>query len=264
MLKKLNTWLKIAYFKSKTKSNRIQTHLKDVEKGILSDISKKGVAVIPNFYSDEQCDNIANEIDSLIEKYDHQVRREENNSDNRLYGAEILSDNIKLFHDNEMFEKLCQSYLKTPCTNQYTLAARLDYKEGNLGSGGGWHRDTPFKKQFKSIVYLSDVSEDNGPFEYIIGSHKNESYFNFLNHGIDTSKYRFTEKELEKIDSLKDYQHEKFTAKKGTLILVDTSGIHRGMPIKEGNRYALTNYFIQDFLIHEKSEARKNKLIVKV
>jgi hypothetical protein len=25
--------------------------------------------------------------------------------------------------------------------------------------------------------------------------------------------------------------------------LVDTRGIHRGMPIKTGNRYALTNYF---------------------
>lgn len=263
MLKKLNTWLRITYFKSKTKSNCVKTQLNDEEIKIIGEISDKGVVVIPDFFTNEECSNITSQIDDFIIKHENQVRREENNSDNRLYGAEILSNEINDFHNNKMFQRLCESYLKVSCTNQYTLAARLDYKENNLGSGGGWHRDTPFKKQFKSIVYLSDVSGNNGPFEYILGTHKNESYFNFLNKGIDTSKYRFSEKELEKIEKAKDYQIQQFTAKKGTLILVDTSGIHRGMPIQEGNRYALTNYFIQNFLITEKSDARKNKLLVK-
>ena len=264
MINRVNTWLKIKYFEGKTNSNKISTSLSSEESKIISEIDNYGVTVIPNFYTPEQCDFLTNQIDDLINKYDSQVRREENNSDNRVYGAEKLSEEIKQFHDNEMFKRLCEAYLGVKCTNQYTLAARLDYKEGNLGSGGGWHRDTPFKKQFKSIIYLSDVSPDNGPFEYILGSHKNDSYFNFLSKGIDTSKYRFTEKELEAIEKVKDYKTKQFTATKGSLILVDTSGIHRGMPIKEGARYALTNYFIQDFLIHEKSEARKEKLIVKV
>ena len=34
-----------------------------------------------------------------------------------------------------------------------------------------------------------------------------------------------------------------FTAKAGTLILFDSSTIHRGAPITAGTRYALTNYY---------------------
>ena len=33
------------------------------------------------------------------------------------------------------------------------------------------------------------------------------------------------------------------TAKAGTLILVDTSYLHRGKPLENNSRYALTNYF---------------------
>ena len=40
-------------------------------------------------------------------------------------------------------------------------------------------------------------------------------------------------------------------AKAGTLILVDTSSIHRGMPIIAGVRYALTNYFYPKRLIDQ-------------
>ena len=46
------------------------------------------------------------------------------------------------------------------------MANKLIYKKGNLGSGGGWHRDTFFKKQLKFIIYLSDVGEKNGELFY--------------------------------------------------------------------------------------------------
>ncbi|MFM7725065.1 MAG: hypothetical protein ACKO7B_00045, partial [Flavobacteriales bacterium] len=35
------------------------------------------------------------------------------------------------------------------------------------------------------------------------------------------------------------------TGMKGTLVLFDTNGVHRGSPLKEGGvRYALTNYYV--------------------
>ena len=36
------------------------------------------------------------------------------------------------------------------------------------------------------------------------------------------------------------------TAKAGTLILVDTSYLHRGKPLENNSRYALTNYFFSN------------------
>jgi len=37
-----------------------------------------------------------------------------------------------------------------------------------------------------------------------------------------------------------------FEAKKGSVILVDTSGIHRGAPVQDGERYALFNYYMPE------------------
>src|SRR5947208_506487 len=51
------------------------------------------------------------------------------------------------------------------------LAKVIDAIPENNGSGDGWHRDG-HSFQFKSILYLSDVNDTNGPFEFLPGSHK--------------------------------------------------------------------------------------------
>ena len=50
---------------------------------------------------------------------------------------------------------------------------------------------------------------------------------------------RFTEEEISQLN-----QSNKLTvtAKAGTLLVADTRGIHRGQPIEQGERYALTVY----------------------
>ena len=39
------------------------------------------------------------------------------------------------------------------------------------------------------------------------------------------------------------HEASRFLGKAGTLLLVNTTGIHRGRPLKAGSRYALTNYY---------------------
>ena len=41
------------------------------------------------------------------------------------------------------------------------------------------------------------------------------------------------------------------SAKKGTLILVNTAMIHRGKPLIENARYALTSYYYQSYKIEK-------------
>ena len=48
--------------------------------------------------------------------------------------------------------------------------------------------------------------------------------------------------------------------KAGTLILVDTSMIHRGKPLNHGSRYAITNYYYPYFSI----DSMKNHFLPKV
>ena len=48
---------------------------------------------------------------------------------------------------------------------------RTWYHPDGLGSGAGWHRDSGLQLQHKTFSYLSNVSEDNGPF--VINDHSN-------------------------------------------------------------------------------------------
>ncbi len=53
----------------------------------------------------------------------------------------------------------------------------------------------------------------------------------------------------EKVDKIIENDPDRLktlTGKAGTLVLVDTSIIHRGIPVKNGIRYALTNYFLKN------------------
>ena len=65
---------------------------------------------------------------------------------------------------------VAQNYNKKDTKLGFTLAAKMPAKN-NKGSGEGWHRDG-FFRQFKSMIYLSNVDEDNGPFELILNSQK--------------------------------------------------------------------------------------------
>ena len=64
-------------------------------------------------------------------------------------------------------------------------------------------------------------------------------------------QYRLTEKEISKILFNEPQREKTILGSMGTLIMVDTSTLHRGAPIKKGIRYALTNYYYTQNQIDE-------------
>ena len=130
---------------------------------------------------------------------------------------------------------------------------------GNQGSGEGWHRDA-FMRQFKAILYLSDVGPDNGPFQFVKDSYRPRQVLRDIwKGGLRYMQNRLSEPEVERILMGSPDRLCTYTAKAGTLILVDTSSIHRGMPIENGTRYALTNYY---FLLQDIGAAMFEKFKV--
>jgi len=118
----------------------------------------------------------------------------------------------------------------------------MDFKEGNAGSGGGWHLDSPHSLQFKAIMYLSDCSAENGPFQLIPGSHDRGLLLSLLAKGKrKPGQYRFTDAEVAAMEGVVNQPHT-FTGPQGTLILADVTALHRGSPIRAGSRHALTLY----------------------
>lgn len=231
-------------------------------KGVLDELRENGVVVIENFFTDEECKTYKDEIDKKMEEYSKTVWKDDTESDIRIWGAEDVSSIFMKYHNNKFLHEMSERYLKTKVSNLLTLANRTRYREGNKGSGGGWHRDTSYHNQFKSVVYLTDVDENNGPFTYLLGTHKTNNLFDGkVKSDIKKFDFRLDEDFIKKVKDL-GYKEIKCTAKRGTLILTDTRGIHRGSPLKEDVRYTLFNYFFPKHHISKKLEEKFAKLRV--
>ena len=86
-----------------------------------------------------------------------------------------------------------------------------------------FHRDSDDLYLIKVFFYLNDVDINNGSFQYIKYSHK-KSWLDYKNDFL--------------LDSFAN-NIVSCEAKKGSLILCDTNGYHRGLKIKEKNYRAL-------------------------
>ena len=154
--------------KSSLKNEKINVKklLSDEEKKIVISLKRNGYVIIENFISKSKCETIIKSIDKAIIKYPNLIWRDKLNSDNRILGAEILNDDILKFFNNKMIYRVGETYCKLQLKNTMTMANKVVFKNNNLGSGDGWHRDA-YRKQFKSILYLNSVTENNGPFQFI-------------------------------------------------------------------------------------------------
>jgi hypothetical protein len=88
-----------------------------------------------------------------------------------------------------------------------------------------WHRDFDDSHLLKGFLYLSDVDASSGPFEYVPGSHPEGQYAG-VHPWAPMGVGRISEPELAKF--VKADEVKTFTAPRGSLILCNTSGLHRG------------------------------------
>jgi ectoine hydroxylase-related dioxygenase (phytanoyl-CoA dioxygenase family) len=211
----------------------------------LAELEKSGICIVPAYWSTETCERARAEVDRVIEEYPKYVNGNAK-ADVRVYGANNGSDLIQEFAQDAMLLEVASAYNREPTRTAFTLAARMPASAVNKGSGEGWHRDA-FLRQVKAILYLTDVEPENGPFQWIRDSHRRaELLQDMRNSRLGYKQYRLTEEEVADLLRPQPGREMTFTAQAGTLILVDTSTVHRGMPIRAGTRYALTNYYFPE------------------
>ena len=235
------------YLRYKLKKNlkRENLNLKgnlEIKKKIVDQIKENGFYLIENFISKNECKVIKKRIDKFINQKPNMVWKDDISSDTRIFGAENMCPKIKKFCSNTFIRDIGSLLFGKKITSLMVMANKLVYKKKNLGSGQGWHKDS-YAKQFKSILYLSDVDKKNGPLQLI--KNTNSIFFDFrlfYKNKKNLQNTRFTNSEIKHI-STGQKKIKNFYGKMGTLILVDTSLIHRGKPIEDGKRYAITNYF---------------------
>ena len=215
----------------------------DDVKAWMQTVRDEGVCAIPGFYDPKTCENLRQEILDAAERFPAAVHNRSNGADRRVFGIEQVADGIRAFADEPRLLNAARTVLGEDAANAFTLAGVITYTEGNLGSGEGWHRDS-FFNQFKAIVYLTDVTEQSGPFEYITRSHLLQQKFaDHKRFGIPLDTVRIEDADAQRLIAAQPERHRVMTATMGTVVLADTTGIHRGMPLLGGERFALTNYY---------------------
>ena len=238
--------------------NYKKVQLSPDELKILNILKKDGIVVIPNYFSKEQCGDMKLEFDKYVNN--HSIYCDEH--ERRVFGIEELSQPInKIFSQDKFSRNICEAYLGETMNLQCTMSARIDYKKGiKYGSGGSWHRDS-FSRQVKSISYLTDMSEENGPFMYVKGTHKIWSILRLLlrlkRKGVKANYSRLSLKDLENSREILKKDVTNFPCKAGTLILADIRGLHTTRRLKSGHAYSIFNYYISKFDDNKRGSIRE-------
>ena len=251
------------YFSRQRIYNHKKVNKKDY-KEIKKNLIKNGYCVIENFISPGECNYIKNKIIRFIKKNPKHTIVDNEKSDSRIHGAEFICSKIRDYFSSNYLKSIGEEYSNNKLKNLMTMANKTIFRKKNKGSGNGWHRDS-INIQYKSILYLNDVNADNGAFQIIENSKSKNEILKFLIlNNLDPSKTSFSENLIKKNLKDKKLKLKTLIGKKGTLILVDTSCIHRGSPLKTGIRYAITNYYYPKNLInkYDKQFSKRIKKII--
>lgn len=111
-----------------------------------------------------------------------------------------------------------------------------------------YHRDPDDVLFCSMFIYLTDVGADNGPHSYLKGSHNQQIFISLLNErlGNKIQTEQFFEDTIYQDGNVSDldttincHLRDKvvsYHARAGNGFIEDTYGLHRGAPLKAGNR----------------------------
>ena len=124
---------------------------------------------------------------------------------------------------------IASTYLKTtPILDLVSCWWSIPSNEKGMNQAAQmYHHDMDRFKFLKFFFYITDVHSENGPHCYVQGSH-NGVPKNLQKEG------RFTDEEISKTFPSSDILE--ICGKKGTIIAVDTRGLHKGKNLIKGSR----------------------------
>ncbi|HLP92382.1 MAG TPA: phytanoyl-CoA dioxygenase family protein [Nostocaceae cyanobacterium] len=155
-----------------------------------------------------------------------------NNSSNshrlpQIYTVTELSEFYN-WGSNQRLMNIIENYLGLPVAF-HGVHLRKDFANQHQFGTLLWHKDSEDRRMIKVIIYLNDVEEKNGPFEFIPLSCTSFPLTNYrLNYQLKKSKYLGINDEQVKAIVPKS-AWKSCTGKAGTVIIVDTgTALHHG------------------------------------
>jgi hypothetical protein len=227
---------------------------------MLACVREHGICVVPAFFPPEFIDPIREACQARMAEpgdrnyEDGSYKRSDAYQgtaaacNERIYHADCFVEQAGSFRHHPVLKGVASEYYASAHSVHLCLYER---HRPNEIPPGGFHIDTFELSTFKVMLYLNDVTESDGPTSYLIGTHQDAELRNQKEHvwggavspGDPSGKKHpttFTDEEL----GSRLQQHVKVTGPRGTIILFDTWGVHKGIPPQPGGeRHILVNYY---------------------
>ena len=217
------------------------------------DLIKNGIVVIPNFLPDDEFQNLKKEFSKVIT--DNDV--EKSNRGSTKFSYKYLKqeeynnyETIKNFSKNKQLIRLiCVAEgMKLFKELKTLIFEKTDFGEplADTDPNKLFHSDVHFHSH-KVLYYIDDVTDDNGPFAYCKGSHKNNFdrlFFEFKRGQLkDANQSGWRINDHQDNNFFKNYFNKlmnnknDITGKANTLIITNVHGFHRrGDALKGASR----------------------------
>jgi hypothetical protein len=241
-------YLNIVNLQQKKALGTFDFKISDTQKKVLNDLNLNGVSVI-NFSDllDESLLNdmsewIVNNEKNLTTKHKKKFLLSYFGTENKELLLDVTNPFVRFYLSSEILEitSLYLGYI--PQLFEVYVEKTIPVGLENPTYSQNWHRDPEEKRTLKVFVYLSDVTDDAGPFTYVMGSAptgmgKYKKLFpQKLPHGSYPSEMDVSSK-IGLTDLLTA------TGIKGSIIFCDTSGLHRGGYAKSQHRIMATGFY---------------------
>ncbi|WP_435980163.1 phytanoyl-CoA dioxygenase family protein [Psychrobacter sp. DM4] len=260
-----------SFYKNKLSDISLNPDDKDLESITVSKLERDGIVVVPNYLDVSEVDELCKLIDNESEKYLFKLgsnKSYENSSViiqkglvvkksfNELVSSDKPVINIRSGADEGMVDifnvdrlmldksslgvmgKIINDVFINNFLSSLPQKMKIEnvnfYANNGITSTRGFHTDS-FSKHIKIFIYLTDVlSFDNGPYTFIKGSHLDTPYRR-INRHISKALKAETESPIVPFENVYPV-----LAPKGSLVISDQSGFHRGFPqTANGSRRAL-------------------------
>jgi ectoine hydroxylase-related dioxygenase (phytanoyl-CoA dioxygenase family) len=200
-----------------------------LDKNIINNIVNKIKGIKGKYYSDQYSSNVIEDLDLVkpkAVKYAYSRNDLINISDIQELA---LSKELLLIAQNYLDSlpilDLVECWWSFPSKNSLNADDKAAQK---------WHFDMDRPKWIKIFFYLTDCQINNGPHAFIEQSHKN----NGIPFSIRKKGYSRIDDSLIAKNFLLD-RIKTITGGKGSIVIEDTRGLHKGEPVIEKNRLIL-------------------------
>jgi hypothetical protein len=215
--------------------------LDELQQGVLEQLRREGYATLPfSELAPELWGELEQEADRFVAETETELAREKEGSESALRrreGKEFLvrkyAYDVELSLDDPWLRLGLNTRMLDIANAYLGMWAKLEYvdvwytppvEEPERRSSQRWHRDFNDRHLLKAFLYLVDVDEETGPFEYVPRTAPGNELDHLWPWRPLGDNYPPEDELAEKIAD----RTVSFTAPKGTIIFCNTCGFHRG------------------------------------